>query len=171
MSSQRLMGGFRLSNRRWYPWAFLLLVAGLLIMYEIKGQELKFEWVVSVFGAVGGAIAFLFTQHLQETRLFTELFQAFNKRYDDLNQDVNRIAIRESAGLSAGDQQSLMDYFNLCGEEYLYFRSGFIDPDVWLSWTSGMRFYAQVPAIRELWERELAGESYYGFSLRELEKA
>jgi hypothetical protein len=168
--SQRLTGGFRLSNRRWYPWVFLLLcTVFLLLAYELGGKQLKTEWVVSVLGGAGGLTTFLYSQHLQETRLFTELFQVFNERYDRLNQRLNELAsVVDGTALSADSQQLLMDYFNLCAEEYLYFRSGYIDEDVWRSWTCGMRVYAQVPAIRQIWERELAGGSYYGFSLQEL---
>jgi len=170
--SQRLTGGFRLSNRRWYPWVFLLLcTVFLLLAYELGGRQLKIEWVVSVLGGAGGLTTFLYSQHLQETRLFTELFHVFNERYDRLNQRLNELASSAGTGLSTDSQQLLMDYFNLCAEEYLYFRSGYIDDDVWRSWTRGMRVYAQVPVIREIWERELASGSYYGFSLQELEKS
>jgi hypothetical protein len=172
LMSQRLTGGFRLSNRRWYPWVFLLLSTFfILLAYELGGRQLKIEWVVSVLGGAGGLTTFLYSQHLQETRLFTELFQTFNTRYDRLNQHLNEIAASDGTGLSTESQQLLMDYFNLCAEEYLFFRSGYIDEDVWRSWTCGMRFYAQVPAIRAIWARELESGSYYGFSLRELEKA
>lgn len=34
-----------------------------------------------------------------------------------------------------------------------------------------MKFYADVPAIREIWEKELLGGSYYGFSLSLLERS
>jgi hypothetical protein len=122
-----------------------------------------------VLGGAGGLTTFLYSQHLQETKLFTELFQAFNARYDQFNRHLNEIASSSGTELSADSQQWLMDYFNLCAEEYLYFRSGYIDDDVWRSWTRGMRFYAAIPVIREIWERELASGSYYGFSLQELE--
>jgi hypothetical protein len=170
--SQRLTGGFRLSNRRWYPWVFLLLcTVFLLLAYDLGGRQLKIEWVVSVLGGAGGLTTFLYSQHLQETRLFTELFRVFNERYDRLNQRLNELAMSDGTGLSKDSQKLLMDYFNLCAEEYLYFRSGYIDEDVWQSWTRGMRVYAQVPVIRKFWEGELASGSYYGFSLRELEKS
>lgn len=170
MASQRLAGGFRLNNRRWYPWIFILLcTVFLLLAYVLGGRQLKIEWVVSVLGGAGGLTTFLLSQHLQETRLFTELFKAFNERYDRINQRLNELASSGGTSLDMDSQQLLMDYFNLCAEEYLYYRSGYIDEDVWQSWAHGMRFYADVPAIRALWKRELASGSYYGFSLQELE--
>ena len=170
MRSQRLIGGFRLGNRRWYPALFVLLCAGFLsVAYLLGGQELKIEWVVSVLGGAGGLTTFLYAQHLQETRLFTELFQAFNERYNKLNQRLNAIAETAKIEIGPENRQILFDYFNLCAEEYLYFRAGYIDESVWQSWIRGMKVFADVPAMGKLWQLELEGGSYYGFSLRELE--
>jgi hypothetical protein len=171
VASRRLKGDFRLDNRRRYPWIFAILCVGLLaIAYEVGGQTLKIEWVVSILGAVGGLTTFLYAQHLQETRLFTELFQGFNKRYNDLNQPLNLIADGKLAEIGAEERQTLMDYFNLCAEEYLYFDAGYIDDAVWRAWARGMKCYADVPAIRAIWVKELESGSYYGFSMRELEE-
>jgi hypothetical protein len=165
-----LTGGFRLRNRRWYPWLFVLLCVGLLAAaYLVGGTVPKIEWVVSILGGVGGLTTFLYTQHLQETRLFTELFQRFNERYNELNQPLSAIAEAGISGIHGATRQTLIDYFNLCAEEYLYFGAGYIDQAVWHSWVRGMKFYANVSAIREIWEQELAGDSYYGFSLRQLD--
>jgi hypothetical protein len=163
---RHLIGGFHLGNRKWYPWLFLALCAAFFaVAYQAAGKSLKIEWVISILAAAGGLTTFLYTQHLQETRLFTELFQQFNARYARLNERLNVIAEMSSERISSEDRQVLMDYFNLCAEEYLYFNAGYIDTSVWKSWTRGMRAYAAVSAIRELWEKELRSGSYYGFSL------
>jgi hypothetical protein len=164
----RVRGGFRLHNRRWYPWLFAVLCIAVVGGALLLGSQLRIEVVVSALGGAGGVTAFLYTQHLQETRLFTELFQSFNKRYDELNERLNEIAVSAAAELGSNDRQVLMDYFNLCGEEYLYFSAGYIDRLVWSSWVNGMSFYAAIPAIRTFWEQELKGGSYYDFSLDEL---
>jgi len=165
-----LIGGFRLGNRRWYPALFVLLCAGFLsVAYLLGGKELKIEWVISVLGGAGALTTFLYAQHLQETRLFTELFQAFNERYNNMNQRLNAIAEIAIIEIAPENRQTLFDYFNLCAEEYLYFRAGYIDESVWQSWIRGMKVFADAPAIRKIWQLELEGGSYYGFSLRELE--
>jgi hypothetical protein len=165
------MGGFKLGNRRWYPWLFLVLCIGLFAAaYEFGGKDLKLQWAISALGAAGGLTTFLYTQHLQETRLFTELFQGFNARYNAVNQRLNEIRETSIKGIGDDDRQILMDYFNLCAEEYLYYNAGYIDEAVWRSWARGMKFYAEAPAIGNIWKEELAGESYYGFSLQELEE-
>jgi hypothetical protein len=60
---------------------------------------------------------------------------------------------------------------NLCAEEYLYFKSGYVDAEVWQSWLRGMRFFAAKPEILSVWKEELASGSYYGFSLALLDAA
>jgi hypothetical protein len=78
--SRRFMGGFRLGNRRWYPWLFLVLCGAiLLVAYRLGVREIKIEWVVSVLGGAGGLTAFFYTQHLQETRLL-EVVSVFKTR-------------------------------------------------------------------------------------------
>jgi hypothetical protein len=144
-----------------------LCVAFIGVAYEVSGKALNITWIVTGLGAAGGLTTFLLTQHLQETRLFTELFQRFNARYDELNERLNAVA--ETGDISSENRQLLMDYFNLCAEEYLYFSAGYIDESVWQSWARGMKFYAEVPLIRRLWEEELRSGSYYGFSLSHLQ--
>jgi hypothetical protein len=165
------MGGFRLRNRRWYPWLFLALFAGLFVVARaLSGTELRIEWVISILGGAGGLTTILYTQHLQETRLFSDLFKEFNARYNELNNQLNRIVETSDTGIHGEDRQSLMDYFNLCAEEYLYYQAGYIDEAVWESWILGMKCFSDASAIRRIWEQELAGGSYYGFSLRELDR-
>jgi len=161
------MRQFKLAGRSGYPWIFLALVvvANGVVFYSVSSPK-NIELLVPVTGAVAAFVYFLYTQHLQETRLFAELFHEFNSRYDSLNERLNSIAYREqSSMLSFEDRQVLFDYFNLCAEEYLYFKSGYIDLEVWQSWVSGMRFFAKSPEVLRLWSEELRSSSYYGFTL------
>jgi hypothetical protein len=73
--------------------------------------------------------------------------------------------------LAADDKQLLYDYFNLCAEEYLYFKSGYVDAEVWQSWLRGMKLFASNPEIRRLWQEELESGSYYGFTLALIDEA
>ena len=158
---------FILADRSRYPWKFLALaiVTNGLILYFVPSPK-NVELLVPATGAIAAFVYFLYSQHLQETRLFAELFQQFNERYDRLNDKLNGIVSREQQSLmSAKDRQILFDYFNLCAEEYLYFKSGYIEREVWESWINGMRYYAKSIDIRRLWGEELESGSYYGFSL------
>jgi hypothetical protein len=163
--------GFQLNNRRRYPWIFLLLSLTLLVVaYFAGGTDFDVKWVISVLGVTVGFTTFLFTQQLQETRLFTELFKEFNGRYNHMSAQLSKIAETSETGIHGDDRQVLMNYFNLCAEEYLYYSNGYIDAAAWRAWSIGMKFYADISDIRRIWEQEIAGGSYYGFTLRELDR-
>lgn len=158
---------FILAERSRYPWIFLILatMANTLVYFSASVPK-NVELLVPTTGVVAAFVYFLYSQHLQETRLFVELFQRFNERYDGLNDKLNSIAGRENKSmLSQQERQTLFDYFNLCAEEYLYFKTGYIDCEVWLSWVDGMRFFSEFPDIGRLWADELKSGSYYGFTL------
>jgi hypothetical protein len=157
---------FSLADRRRYPQGFVLVAAiayaSLFFGFPARSHDL----VIPLTGVLAGLGYFLYAQHLQETRLFVELFRQFNERYDKLNDDLNRIRGATSSGVFAPtDQQLLFDYFNLCAEEYLYFKGGYIDVEVWKSWARGMSYFAEKKDIERLWESELKHQSYYGFKL------
>lgn len=161
------MKPFSLSKYNLYPLIFLVTVAALITGIHISVSPSKqSEAYLPAVAAAAGFAYFLYNQHLQKTRLFTELFKQFNAKYDQLNESLNRIATdTELTVLSPDDRQVLFDYFNLCAEEYLYFKTGYIDGEVWHSWCKGMHQFSQIKHIHSLWESELAGDSYYGFTL------
>lgn len=158
---------FRLRNRSWFPWLFLgLCVVVIPLIYWLLPPEKKIEGLLPTLGVVGAFVGFLYSQHLQQTRLFSELFTEFNQRYDKLNEQLNAICARpEGSPLDDNDANVLFDYFNLCAEEYLFFSAGYIDLDVWQSWYRGMEVFIKDPEIRGLWEKELKSGSYYGFTI------
>lgn len=158
---------FILADRSRYPWIFLALaVSANCAVFYFAPSPKNIELLVPTTGVAAAFVYFLYSQHLQETRLFADLFHQFNERYNRLNDKLNDIVSREQHSmLSAEDRQVLFDYFNLCAEEYLYFKSGYIDREVWQSWVSGMRFFARSPDVLRLWSEELGLASYYGFNL------
>jgi hypothetical protein len=121
------------------------------------------------FAAVAaGVFAFAFgiqKQILEELKLFKNLFEQFNARYDAMNDAINLIYQRPSGDLLDEDEiKTLSKYFNLCGEEYLYYKKGFISEEVWLAWSNGMKYYRQNPRIQKIWDQEIESDSYYGLS-------
>ncbi len=120
---------------------------------------------------LGGIISFTFAvqkQQLEEVRLFKELFKEFNERYDNQNDDLNCIPNQPAdEPLSPNEKKILFNYFNLCGEEYLYFKRGFIYPEVWQAWKNGMIIFQKNLRIKKLWDEELKTGSYYGLNFDE----
>lgn len=158
-----------------------LLVVGFLAAAPIcraLSMDLKDQWQV-VVACVGGVLSLSFfvqKQKLEELLLFKELFAQFNDRYDKMNEGLNHILNKNSTPTPAkaaevpwsesdediADRNVLFNYFNLCGEEYLYYRLGYIFPEVWTAWHNGMMIFYENPRIQALWDQELQTGSYYG---------
>lgn len=157
-----------MKNTKWYPYAFLILSALFLAAAFFCPQPFFKENSLSVIGMIGGFFAFLYTQHLQSTQFLKQLFTEFNSRYDFLNEDLARIhSIKDF--LTTKDENKLVDYFNLCAEEYLFYSAGYIDESIWQSWRTGMQHYLHNDLIHKLWSSELNHGSYYGLSMSVIE--
>lgn len=157
---------FRLGNRNLYPWLFLLLAVSVnAIAYVLAPADKALELHLPITAAVAGFVHFLYSQHNYQTQLFVSLFDKFNARYTSLNEKLNDIITRAAVDLTEQETKTLFDYFNLCAEEYLFYKSGYIDQDVWRSWLTGMKHFAGNSAVRSLWKAELCAGSYYDFSL------
>jgi hypothetical protein len=115
-----------LHHKRWYSYIFLILfVAVIAAWWRFAHRP---ELLISVVGGVLGFAYFIYLQHLDEAKLFKELFAEFNARYDALNDDLNTILFGPSDGL-------------------------FIDRGVWESWYRGMNVFFKHPRIQALWIR------------------
>jgi hypothetical protein len=135
----------------------------------VNGWETRWQLVVTVLSLVVSSSFLIQRQKLQETELFNDLFQEFNSRYDNLNECLLEIKSTdqddESDQLDDEEKSKLVDYFNLCAEEYLFYRRGYIPPEVWRAWREGMRFYMEDQRIRDFWGQEKKTESYYGLEM------
>jgi hypothetical protein len=153
----------RLHYRRWYP---LILPGGSVAVFaawRFAGAHTP-EVLISGIGVVTGFTYFVYKQHLDETKLFSDLFVGFNERYDNLNGALNAILFGpDESDLSGHDRDILFHYFNLCAEEYLFHKAGYIDHTVWESWCGGMDAFFRHPRIRALWDADSKSNSYYGF--------
>lgn len=121
--------------------------------------------VVTIVGALLSVAYFLQKQKLEEMRLFRELFKECNDRFNTMNESLALIIERGDIDLSSEDRLKVVDYLNLCGEEYLYFRRGYIEPSVWQAWSNGMRAIVTTPAIQRVWLEEKSTGSYYDLPL------
>lgn len=144
---------------------WILLIAGLVIIFSLAQQNSDISASVAVGGTLLSVFYFLQKQKLEEIHLFRDLFKEFNKRYDNLNETLAAIAQTKDTALSMADRETLIDYFNLCGEEYFYFTKGYIHPKVWDAWGNGMNYCFSNDRVWALWEKEMKTDSYY-----ELEK-
>lgn len=145
----------------------LLSLAGFvaLVIYWCLGprNDDHLAQTLSVSAGLIAFIAFVQKQQIEEMRLFTQLFKEFNGRYDGLNEKMNAIAGGDATiPLTTPEHDDLNNYFNLCAEEYLCFKKGFIEPEVWKAWRNGMEFFLKHERIRKKWQEEAKAGSYYG---------
>lgn len=149
---------------RHYPWiaaiAALIGVGGVFTITAANRPSL-------VGSVVAGILAFCYfaqIQKLAEMSLFKQLFTEFNRRYDDLNERLTAIADTGEAS-DVASRKVIVDYLNLCAEEYLWYSEGYIHGEVWRSWCAGMVWYFDREPFRRVWVEESAKNSYYGLSL------
>jgi hypothetical protein len=145
-----------------FPWVAITVTAAAIALTFF----LNFEDKVAVLGGVAAGVLgfcyFIQQQRLAETQLFVELFTRFNARYDQLNDSLAGISAGSTLGV--GDRQVVVDYLNLCAEEYLFFSQGYILPDVWQSWCRGILQYLKQEPFRSVWREEVTSGSYYGLT-------
>jgi hypothetical protein len=161
------------SIHRKFGWiASILLITAFIVFISFEFWRPQL-WI-STIGVILSSIYFIQKQKLEELRLFSNLFDDFNSRYDALNEDLESFINDEEVQTLTKEElknkpkyyDTLIDYFNLCAEEYFYYSEGYIYPEVWDSWKNGMKYYCDESSIlEELWKEELKQDSYYGFSL------
>lgn len=142
-----------------YWWLLCTVIASASTILIVLKEPIT--TIATVVGALLSVIYFLQKQKLEELRLFRELFEEFNTRYDGMNERLARILESKEIEISAQERETLVDYFNLCGEEYLYFIRGYIDPIVWEAWFNGMKVIFSVPRVQRFWSIEKKSGSYY----------
>jgi hypothetical protein len=153
-----------LRNRIWYPVIFVILFVAVIVGWWIFPEVHRPELLVAGIGGAAGFTYFLYRQHLDRTTLFKELFTDFNDRYDKLNDHLHAIlSPTHGKSLSPEEKEHVFSYFDLCAEEYFFYRVGYVDRDVWKSWYRGMEEFFKDPLIRRLWEEDSESDSYYGF--------
>lgn len=96
-----------------------------------------------------------------EASFFQSSFEYFNSRYDRINDSLE--IVLNSERVSDEAHKYVIDYFNLCSEEYMLYKKGYIPTEVWETWLAGMVQYWQIKDVRTLWQEEKETNSYYGF--------
>ncbi len=150
----------------------IVLVAFLIAFFLFIFFLSDWKILLTIFGTLLSFVYFIQKQQLDEAKFSNELFIRFNQRYDEMNERLNHIKNKSvSELLESHEIDTLNDYFNLCGEEYLFYRRGYIYPEVWKSWVAGMKIFHEDERIQKLWSKELNTESYYNLNVgKEIEQ-
>jgi hypothetical protein len=136
--------------------------------------------ITLIIGVVGLIITWWFSQNnlkIAHQKMEKDLFSEFNKRYDILNDTLfllrtdYTIADLHSHISLYNDKKTLhhalIDYFNLCGEQYYWKSKGRISDEIWNSWHAGMMgYYTRYEVVRKVWEEECKEDGYRTYYLK-----
>ncbi len=146
-------------------WWSIGVAASIVVVLWVDGRSIReSQTLLAILGGLFSLAFFVQKQKLDELKLFRELFVGFNKKYDELNEDLARIAAEERS-IVGKDLQVVVDYLNLCAEEYFWYRQGLIPEIVWTSWCKGMDIYFSKDAFASIWATECSTDSYYGLTM------
>lgn len=147
---------------------FLILATIIYLLLVHFSLSEKIEIPISILGA-GITISFSLRQDkIENDKMFKELFIMYNEKYDKkfnncLNEIDNYFSKNPNYELSEKQKPIVIDYLNLCAEEYLWYKKGRIDKLAWNSWERGMNYYLNISAIKKFIQNEKKQiDSYYG---------
>ncbi|MFZ4799250.1 MAG: hypothetical protein ACOYMA_17255 [Bacteroidia bacterium] len=145
--------------------AFILIVTlSILSVLKIVNNGL-------FLGLIGLMATFYFgylKNKIEDDKVFKELFDSFSERYDGkMNDLINELRTPNSDRLlSVIETNLVIDYFNLCAEEYLWRTKKRIPDEVWNAWKAGIVKNLEIPQIMNIYKSEMESEngrvSYYG---------
>jgi hypothetical protein len=106
-------------------------------------------------------------QVVQRLKLRYEVVESFNKRYNDLNNSLNKMAKCEAQPLEENEVWVVHDYLNLCAEEHYWYIQRLVPKNVWKNWEKGMEYFLTKENISEELKNEYEStknkKSYYYF--------
>jgi len=153
--------------------------------YEIMMAAFAFAIVIFIYvrtdfnnnlflGALGIIATFYFgvlKYKIENDRVFQELFTSFNDRYNsDFTKLINSLRGHPDKILEVHNEKSdeslIIEYFNLCAEEYLWYSKNRIPKSIWGAWKAGIKENLEIKQVREVYDKETKTErgrkSYYG---------
>jgi len=157
-----------------WPTVVALLLFLLLGLYHFGYGKINGKEFLGIIIPISTIYFGILKYRIENDQMFMNLFNTFNEKYDDkLNDIFNELRRNETKVLSDYEKNSIMDYFNLCAEEFLWFEKGRIPKKVWKAWKIGIQDNLKLPKIKTLYEEEIKRDciriSFYGL-VEELRK-
>src|SRR5690606_32708871 len=115
------------------------------------------------------------SKKIEQDRMMKELFTEFNQRYDKINNKLDKISSLSTDKWKKIKTEKkerytgvVIDFFNICAEEYHWHSEGRINGNIWASWNKGMNdIYNRSRVIQELWEEECKDGGYMSYYIDE----
>jgi hypothetical protein len=147
---------------------FFVLIIVIISYYNLHnfGESILYAIIGSLISIYFGFLK-LFVDY---DKVFRELYVSFNEKYSkNFNDLLEKLrANDEKEILTLADKNIIIDYFNLCSEEYLWFKKRRIPNNVWNAWVSGIIENIRIPKVWNVFKEETNTDSqrisYYGFA-------
>jgi len=141
----------------------LFFISLAMYWFDLINANLFLGFIGSIATLYFGALKL----KIENDTFFKALFISFNDRYGkDLNDLLNVLRSEPEKVLDISEINKITDYFNLCAEEFLWYKKGRIPQDVWNAWKAGIVDNLAITSVRNLWLLETSTEnkraSYYG---------
>lgn len=112
------------------------------------------------------------TKVLDHVKMLKELFTEFNKRYDDIKDELEAIIQKfpdTDFDLEIDEHRLyhsvIMQFFNICSEEYFWYAQDRLNETIWHSRHAGIHdIYSKSKTMKTLWTEECkdkGNKSYY----------
>lgn len=147
---------------RYKSWILSLIATISVLIFLYLKLTIKIEIFLGITGTLLTIFISVINFFQNNDRLFKELFKEFNERYDKYNDILASVT---PANLTQKKKQKIVEYFNLCAEEFLWVQRGRIPDEVWINWRNGIIQNLENKVIYDVYEEEkgLCQYSYYGF--------
>ncbi len=144
--------------------SILLFLIVILLYYfsKIDGTLL-----LGFIGAIATLYFGILKHKIENDKVFHELFTTFNSKYDiRFNDLINELKVDSNRSLIPTEKNLIIDYLNLCAEEYLWTAKNRIPKSVWEAWKAGIIQNLKIKQIREIFDLETSTingrKSFYG---------
>jgi hypothetical protein len=152
---------------RKYSETIIVLILFSIILILKRESLIDEKLLFGLMGTVATLYFGIIKFKIENDILFKELFNSFNEKYDNnFNDLLNELKDKPKYELSSKEKNLVIDYLNLCAEEYLWRTRNRIPNNVWNSWKAGIKENLNIKQINEIYIKEISTlnsvESYYG---------
>lgn len=119
----------------------------------------------AVFGIIATFLA-VFQWQVSKRQLGLQVMEHVHVRYCQLQVELERLPLLGSLATLSPDQTRVVSaYFNLCAEEFYWYRERHITHAVWAVWLLGMAETLRHPLFTDAWRQRFSRDYYYpGFA-------
>jgi hypothetical protein len=149
---------------------FILLYFFIGNAFEFRKDAINDTSMISIVAIFISLYFGILKERNENDRIFKDLFESFNNKYNgemnDLFNELRRNPEQSIESINENGKNIIIDYFNLCSEEYLWYTKGRIPTNVWKAWKHGIIQNISIQQVKDLYREEIkhSEKSYYGLA-------